>query len=150
LTQKAIQYYNKSMKLTYRKKLLIAFLLCFLFLFTNYLVVNVALADCPPEGGGPCKLDNPLQWGSGDTLLKNDDPRIIIGNIIRAALALIGAVALAMFILGGYMWLFSAGNQERVKKGRNTLVWASIGLAVIFASYGIVSWVLANLKGIAT
>lgn len=137
------------MKLTHSQKKIIAFSICLLFLFG--LTINTVLAECPPEGGGPCELDNPLRWGgSGIPLEENKDPRIVVGNIIRAALGFLGAVALAMCILGGYMWLFSAGNAEKIKKGRNTLVWAFIGLAVIFASYALISWVIGQLETIAT
>lgn len=111
---------------------IIIFLACFFVLFA---LTSVVLAD-PPD----VDLENPL--GTSDAL---KDPRIIVGNIIKVALGLVGAVALAMIILGGYMWLFSGGNQEKVKKGLNTLVWAAVGLFVIFASYAVVSWVLKQL-----
>lgn len=66
----------------------------------------------------------------------------IIGNIIKTLLAIVGALALAMFVYGGFTWLTSGGSPERVKKGKDILIWAIIGLTVIFASYTLVDFLL--------
>ena len=87
-------------------------------------------------GGGPVDLPNPLG---------QSDPRIIIGNIIKVVLGIVGSLALIIFIYGGLMWMTSSGNTERIKKGRDTLVWATIGLMVIFGSYTVVNFVIQSL-----
>jgi type IV secretory pathway VirB2 component (pilin) len=71
----------------------------------------------------------------------------LIGNIIRVVLGFTGVVALLMIIYGGILWLTSGGNQERVKKGRDTLIWAVLGVALIFAAYAIVTTVLGAVAG---
>ena len=43
------------------------------------------------------------------------------------------------------MWMTSSGNTERIKKGRDTLVWATIGLMVIFGSYTVVNFVIQSI-----
>lgn len=89
---------------------------------------------------------------SSTTTLPNpigvDDPRIIVGNIIRLILGLVGSLALIFFIYGGLMWMTSAGNSDQVTKGRDTLVWATLGLIVIFASYTGVAFILQSLGGV--
>ncbi len=70
---------------------------------------------------------------------------VLIGYIIRAALGLSGVVALIMIIYGGVLWLTSGGNTEKVQKGRDTLIWAVLGLVVIFSAYAIVNAVLGFL-----
>lgn len=92
------------------------------------------LNDCPED---TVCLDNPL--GADMT------PSILIGTIIRAILGITGSVALLMFIWGGFTWMTAAGNAERVAKGRNILVWATIGLIVIFTSYALVRFVFTAL-----
>ena len=74
-----------------------------------------------------------------------NDPRVIIGNIIKVSLGLVGSVALLLFIYGGLMMMTAAGNSDRVSKGRNTLVWAAIGLIVIFGSYALVNFLLQSV-----
>ncbi len=91
----------------------------------------------PTKGVTPevIKLEAPITETSA--------PRII-GNIIKAVLALVGALALGMFIYGGFTWLTSGGSPDRIKKGRDILVWAVIGLIVIFASYTLVDFLLRS------
>lgn len=84
------------------------------------------------------QLDNPLG---------EEDPRIIIGNIIRAGLGIVGSLTLAFFIIGGFFWITSAGNDEKVKRGKDIIIWASFGLALIFFSYALVTFLLGALAG---
>ncbi|MBI2002992.1 hypothetical protein HYT45_04065 [Candidatus Uhrbacteria bacterium] len=99
-----------------------------LIVFISYLLVAL------PAFAG--ELPNPL--GTSDI-------RIIIANIIRAALGIVGSIALLMFIYGGFLWLTSGGNDEKVKKGKDTLVWATLGIATIFAAYAILNFVIGAL-----
>jgi hypothetical protein len=39
----------------------------------------------------------------------------------------------------------AAGNQEMVTRGRNILMWAAIGLIIIFSSYALVKFVFVGL-----
>lgn len=78
-------------------------------------------------------LYNPL----GET-----DVRVIIGRIIKGILGVVGSLAFLMFIYGGVMWMTSAGNADRVKKGQSILVWTVLGLGVIFSSYAAVNAIL--------
>lgn len=81
------------------------------------------------------KLENPL---ATDTT----DAPTVIGLIIKGALGLIGAVALAMFFWGGLTWFTSGGNPEKVKSGTATMLWAGLGLILTFGSYVILNAVL--------
>jgi len=87
----------------------------------------------------PIHLDNPL--GNVDT------PQELIGTVINAALGVIGSIALIMFIYGGFVWLTSSGNEQKVTQGRNILMWAAIGLVIIFLSYALVKFVITDLIG---
>lgn len=66
----------------------------------------------------------------------------MIGTIIKAVLGVVGSLALVMFIYGGLLWMTAAGNTERVEKGKKTIVWAVLGLVVIFTSYALVKFIL--------
>ena len=85
-----------------------------------------------PDGQSQCiKLCNPLK---GDTT----DIKVILGTIIKVALSLVGSLTLLMLVWGGFLWLTSGGNPERVKKGTQTMLWAAIGVIIVFSSYFIV------------
>lgn len=85
---------------------------------------------------GTVKLDDPL---GGVT------PQQLIGKVISAALGLVGSLALAMFIFGGFLWMTAAGSPDKVKKGRDVMIWAVLGLIIIFSSYTLVNFVLNNV-----
>ena len=40
-------------------------------------------------------------------------------------------LAIAMVVVGGYMWMSSAGNPDKVKQAQGTLTWAVIGMVFI-------------------
>lgn len=133
---------NSIIKIVMKKRLFVFLLLIGLFILPS--VVAAALGPQEPsqpaatEGNGVTVLQNPLT---------TDDPREIVGLVIRAVLGIVGSLALLMFIYGGFLWVTSAGNDEKVKKGKDIIVWASIGLAVIFFSYIMVTFVIGALTG---
>ena|SRR3989338_9959759 len=98
-------------------------------------------AECPTgDSSGDIKLPNPL----GDNMT---NPSVIAGNIIKVVLGLVGSISLVVFIYGGLLWMTSSGNKEQITKGRNTLIWATLGLLVIFSSYTIINFILRKLAG---
>lgn len=102
----------------------------------------VPVANAPTANSGSSdtsiKLDNPL--GSVTT------PQVLIGKIINSVLGVVGSLALLMFIFGGLTWMTSGGSADKVKKGKDIIVWSAIGLVVIFASYGLVRFLILNIK----
>lgn len=75
------------------------------------------------------------------------NPNELIANIIRVLLGVVAIVALVIIIYGGIEILISAGNEDRVKRGRDSLMWAFIGLLIVFGSYGIIQAVFKALGG---
>lgn len=115
-----------------------------LFFFTPILT----LADEPIGGGdtglgscsgGSCQLGDPLG------LPKDKPAQALIGKVINAALGIVGSLALLMFIYGGFTWMLASGNAEAVTKGRNILIWATVGLVIIFSAYALVKFVFSGL-----
>lgn len=81
-------------------------------------------------------LINPL--GGDQTNPKGiTNPNIIIGKVINGVLGIIGTVALLLFIYGGLKILLSLGEDGKIKEGRNIMIWAAVGLAIIFGSYSL-------------
>lgn len=72
---------------------------------------------------------------------------LLAGKIIQRALGIIGSITLVVFLYGGFMWLTSRGASEKVQAGTNAMLYAGIGLLVIFGSYAILSTILSGLGG---
>lgn len=66
-------------------------------------------------------------------------------NIIKYIFGISGALALLMFIYGGFLWLISMGESKRTQQGQEVLIQASTGLAIIFCSWLLVNFVVATL-----
>ncbi|MBI5412727.1 hypothetical protein HZA42_00065 [Candidatus Peregrinibacteria bacterium] len=60
------------------------------------------------------------------------------GSFLRGFLGIAGITAVIFIMVGGYQMYFSLGNEEMIKTGKNTLVWAVIGLVVVILSAAIV------------
>lgn len=95
-----------------------------------------ALAALLPNFALAATLANPL----GES-----DLRVIIGNVIQSVLGLVGVIALVMFIWGGMQWMLSGGDSKKVQSGKDTLIWALIGLVVIFTAYTLVSTLIKTI-----
>ncbi|PIW36720.1 MAG: hypothetical protein COW24_04110 [Candidatus Kerfeldbacteria bacterium CG15_BIG_FIL_POST_REV_8_21_14_020_45_12] len=68
-------------------------------------------------------------------------------NIAQWVLGVVSGVAMLMVVVGGLMWIISAGNPERVKRGQQILIGAVIGVALVLSGYLIVSFTIASLLG---
>lgn len=89
------------------------------------------------EGGA---FQQALGLGTGDV-------KIIIANLIRIFLGLLGVIAVGLIVYGGFLWMTSAGNEERVHKAKQVLINAVVGLTIVLMSYVIVAFVLGKLLG---
>ncbi len=103
-------------------------------IFAN--VCSVARPDngtdpCACRGQGLCTVDNILQ---------------VIVNVSYLILALSGSAALIALVYGGLEWVISAGNPERVKRGKDALSGAAIGLAIVFGAYVAINLLISVLN----
>lgn len=69
----------------------------------------------------------------------------LVNRVIKALFGISGTAALVMFLYGGFVWMTAMGEDKKIKNGWDTMVWAALGLAVIFGSYAIVNFVLEAL-----
>jgi hypothetical protein len=101
------------------------------------LVIGTFLAAAPFATLAQVELSNPI----GTTNIP-----VIIGNIVKALLGLSGAVALLVFVWSGVLMIVAAGNADHIKKAKSSIVWATIGLVVIFTAYTIVTTLVTALS----
>lgn len=68
-----------------------------------------------------------------------------VSLVISIVLSLLGAIFLALMIYGGILWMTASGNEERVKRAKDLIVQALIGLVIVLASYAISYFVLSQV-----
>lgn len=77
--------------------------------------------------------------------LPTTDVRVIIANIIRIALGLLGIVAVVIILIGGFTWMTAGGSEEKVEKAKQWIGYGVVGLAIILAAYAIATFVISSL-----
>jgi len=97
----------------------------------------------------PVRLINPI-GGKDDGTEKgaqgNLDMRVILGRGVQVTLGLLGSITLGVLFYGGFLWLTSAGNSDKVSKGTKSMLYAVIGLFIIFGSYGILNTIITGIR----
>lgn len=69
-----------------------------------------------------------------------------IKSIITVMAGLAGLVAAGFFVVGGFSYIISSGNPERLDRAKRTIVFSSLGLAITIAAF-----VISNIvTGLAT
>ena len=70
------------------------------------------------------------------------DAENIITTVINWVLGIAALIAVLMLIVGGILYVTAAGNSDRAKQARQTILYAVIGLIVIVLAYFIVAFVI--------
>jgi Type IV secretion system pilin len=66
----------------------------------------------------------------------------IANNIVNIFSIIVGAVAVIMIIYGGFRYITSGGDSNRVGSAKNTLIYAIVGLIIVALAQIIVHFVL--------
>lgn len=75
----------------------------------------------------------------------NTDLTDFIQTIINVLLFIIGVVSVIMIIYGGFRFVTSGGSAESVKAGKNTILYAIVGLVVAALAFAVVNFVVDKL-----
>jgi hypothetical protein len=69
----------------------------------------------------------------------------LFGRMLRFFLGFTGVAALFFMTYGGILLLTSRGNPEQIKSGKDTLMWAIIGIFVAFTSYAVLRFIIETV-----
>lgn len=75
-----------------------------------------------------------------------EDPDTILFNVISTVLGLLALLAVIMVIVGGFRWMLSMGNEERILKAKQTISGAIVGLIIVLISWAVVAFVLGVVQ----
>ena len=68
---------------------------------------------------------------------------MIVLNVMSDVMIAVGYVALGFIVYGGYLYMLSSGDPNKVAKGKKTITAAVIGLAIVLLATGIVNTILS-------
>ena len=80
-----------------------------------------------------------------DTALGEQDLKTSINAVINVALGFLGILATVIILLGGFKWMTSQGNSDKVEEAKNLIKNGIIGLVIIFSAFAISSFVISNM-----
>lgn len=120
-------------------KVIISFIIFFgLFFFATFSYVSAQ----QPVG----TLDLGLQFVS-DSGLTTRDIRVVVARIIRISFGLLGMVAVAIVLYGGFIWMTSRGESGKIDEAKKIIINGAIGLAIILSAFGITEFILRSILG---
>lgn len=104
------------------------------------------------EGGGSssvCSQNVPdaVKEAAGCSGVGGDQFTNVIQNILYTIIGVLGIVAVIYIIIGGINYMTSSGEPGKVKKARDTILYAVIGLIVCVLAFAIVNFVINGLPG---
>lgn len=129
---------SNFMKKTRRYLLIILTVAFFFPVFSSVYAGN--LDDAFKLGG---TLDSAAgAQGAGYSIIYNK-PESVISLAISAFLSFLGVIFIALMLYGGYLWMTDRGNEDQVKKAKDLIASAIIGLLVIISAYAISYFVIS-------
>lgn len=117
-----------------RQKKILKVLFCLVVLAAGFLFATAIFAQ-----------DFGVNEVGNEIALQGGDPRVIAARIIRIALGFLGIIALGIVLYGGFVWMTSSGNEEKLSKAKKILTSGVIGLVIIAMAFGITSFVISRL-----
>jgi len=129
--------------MSYSQKLLLTFLILTVFVFPYS--VSAQLSPQMEAGVSPWlalfagSAGYTLSAGFGD----------ILSIILRIFLILLGVIFITLVVFGGELWLTSKGNPDQIKKAKEILSSAVIGLIIVMGGYAI-SFAVIQIAYLAT
>lgn len=71
----------------------------------------------------------------------------LIGKILNIVLGIVGLIAVLFLVWGGFQYITSAGDEEKVKSAKGTMINALIGVVVVILAYALVRVVTNAIGG---
>ena len=95
------------------------------------IVIFLVIISCVvPFISRSANLQNPLKYESIEELVE-----AIINFVFNLALV----IAPLIIIIGGFYIITSSGNPEKIKTGKNIIIYALVGILIILVSKGVVA-----------
>ncbi len=118
------------------------FLLLGLFLaFSLVTIISlpVLAANTDTSTLGINTVDKDIALGGGDI-------RVTVVKIINTALGLLGIIAVGIVLYGGFLYMTSGGEEDKINKAKKILINGVIGLVIILSAFAITKFVLNKLS----
>lgn len=129
------------------KKLFSIILTIFCATFIGIGALNAPSAFAADDVCSQSGVPESVQEAAGCNGTNSKDFQNTVINIINGIIAVLGVVAVVFIVIGGINYMISQGDSGKIKKARDTILYAAIGLIICALAYAIVNFVIANVIG---
>ena len=115
------------------------FITCLVF---ASLMKPVSAFTCPEK---TIRENEPVSALSECNVEKTEGEKSLMSNVnmlINVFTSVMGFLAVAMIIYGGFMLLTAQGDPARIKRGKDVVLYSVIGLILVMLAYAIVNFVM--------
>lgn len=74
------------------------------------------------------------------------DGETLLTNSLNLVYFLAAAIAVIVIVVAGIMYATSSGDTGRLAKAKNLIIYAIVGLAVVFTAFAITNFVIGRFK----
>jgi len=114
-------------------------------LFGAFLIAPVEVASAEPFSDDLIKQMDSVGLEGYNATTDPDRLTKTVGRIIKIVLGFLGIVLIVIVIYAGFLWMTAGGEPDGVKKAKDWLTNAIIGLAIILSAYAITDFVISKL-----
>ena len=130
------------MKIKSISKIILASIISLCFSFTPL----AAFADCTNICDQSCNVPKSVKEANGcNPTIEATGLQSEIIAILKGIILAMSVVAVIFIIIGGINYTISAGDPGKIKKAKDTILYALIGLIICALAFMIVNWVVAGL-----
>ena len=76
-----------------------------------------------------------------------DDLMVFINSVIGFAVSISGLISVVFIIISGFKFMFSGGDEDKIKDAQKSLIFSILGLVLVFLSPTIIEFVLTKVGG---
>ncbi len=94
--------------------------------------VFAEIIPIPPDSTPPDSQSTSLNFTN--PIVGVNDITTLVGNIINFLIILAIPITAILIVYAGFLYITSAGNDEKVKTAQKALIWAIIGFAIVLVA----------------
>ena len=68
-----------------------------------------------------------------------------IENLVRIIVGFIGYIAILVFLTGGFKWMASGGNEDKIVEAKKLMSAGVVGLIIVLSAYSLAKTIIESL-----
>jgi len=91
--------------------------------------------------------ENPAYESICGSAKGEEDAKAVVKSVLSTVFTWTGIISVIVVIIGGVFYITSQGEPDKIKRAKNAILYAVIGLIISLLSFAIVNFVLTAMQG---